>query len=42
MQMLASGTLTSNVYFGSKYKTKGFVRDLKQMPAERLPATLLG
>jgi hypothetical protein len=42
MQILASGTLTSSVYFGSKYKTKGFVRDFEQMPVERLPATLLG
>jgi hypothetical protein len=37
--MLASGTPASNGYFGSKYKTKGFTRDLKQGPVGGLLET---
>jgi hypothetical protein len=37
--MLASKTPASNGYFGSKYKTKGFTRDLKQGPVGGLLET---
>jgi hypothetical protein len=39
--MSASRMLASRVYFGSKCKTKGFVRDFEQMSAKFPPARLI-